>query len=485
MIRSALRRGLGSHAVFVRVASALSDDIRSGVRRVGDRLPSTRALAAQLGVHRNTVVAAYDELVSQGWIESRRQAGTYVCANLLHYGAHPSRGHGMAAHAQFATRADDLPEAYQPTAPAARRVRYSLSLGMPDTRLVPTAPLARAYRRALLGHPRAGRLDYGPPTGDETLRERLAAMLRAERGVPATADNILVTRGSQMALDLIARLLIDPRAPGAVAVEELGYRPAWRAFGRAGARVVPIRLDEVGLVVSSLARTSARCVYVTPHHQFPTTVVMSPPRRAALLALARDRRMAVIEDDYDHEFHFDGRPVRPLAADDRGAHVVYVGTLSKTVAPGLRLGFIAAPAPVVAQLAQLRHAVDRQGDHVLEAAVAELIEDGEVARHTRKMRRIYQSRRDAFAAALQRELGHVLTFHLPPGGITLWARVADDVSLDSWRSRAHDRGVALLTAQDFDFRSRQHPFVRLAFGRYNERELVDAVRCMRLALPRR
>jgi GntR family transcriptional regulator/MocR family aminotransferase len=211
-------------------------------------------------------------------------------------------------------------------------------------------------------------------------------------------------------------------------------------------------------------------------------VLLTPARRIALLERARRDRFAIIEDDYDHEFHFEGRPVAPLAAADPGGHVIYLGTLSKILAPGLRLGFVAAAERTIESLARLSATVDRQGDQILEYAVAELIEDGELQRHARKMRRVYESRRDALASALARELPGVVRFQLPPGGITVWARVDDGVDLEAWRERALARGVAFSTAREFALDGKPRPFVRLAYARYDEGELADAVRRIRRAL---
>ena len=284
-----------------------------------------------------------------------------------------------------------------------------------------------------------------------------------------------------MALYLATRLLVRPGET--VAVEELGYRPAWRAFEEAGGRLAPIALDGHGLVVESLPNPAPRCIYVTPHHQYPTTVLLSPARRLALMARAYRDRIAILEDDYDHEFHYEGRPVAPLAASDVHGSVIYLGTLSKILAPGLRLGFVAAPARVIEGLARLRTIADRQGDQILEVAVAELIEEGELLRHARKMRRIYETRRDALVTALARDLPAV-SFVLPPGGITLWARVPDDLKLDEWRARALERGVAFTPAKDFALDGKSRPYIRLAYARYTETELRDAIRRMRDALPR-
>ena len=441
----------------------------------GDRLPSTRALADRLAVNRNTVVAAFDELAAQGWVTSQGSAGTFVAAALPDR-ARAARGGG---HPRI-RGARAVPEVIAASPHRGRRsgpadVRFQLSAGFPDPRLFPRAVMARAYRRALRAPSANTTLGYGDPAGSRRLREAIAAMLRATRAVPATAENILITSGSQGALDLIARALIRPGDP--VAVEELGYQPAWRAFESAGAKLVPVAIDDAGLVVDELRKP--RCVYTTPHHQYPTTVLMPPTRRLALLERARRDRFAIVEDDYDHEFHFDGRPVAPLASADPDGCVIYVGTLSKILAPGLRLGFIAAPSAAIATLAAIRAGIDRQGDQVLETAVAELVEDGELQRHAHKMRRIYAGRRAAFAELLVRHLGDVLAFQLAPGGITLWARVADGIKIDAWQARARARGVAFTAARTFALDRRPRPFIRLAFARYSEVELAEAVRVLR------
>jgi GntR family transcriptional regulator/MocR family aminotransferase len=512
------RRGAGASALFARVAAAIADEIRRGALRSGDRLPSTRELAAQFDVNRNTIVAAYDELVAQGWIIARGAAGTFVAAEVPDRPVDaPTRSpprRKLAPHTkpaprrEIAARGKPAREQAAPRGMAARAgfdappiiaprglflppgVRYQLSAGVPDTRLFPGAVLARAYRRALQtpagvrGTPRArAGLDYADAAGAPRLREAIATMLRTTRAIPVTAANVLVTRGSQMAIDLVARWLARPGAT--IAVEELGYGPAWRAFEHAGARLAGVPVDAHGLVVDALPHPAPRLVYVTPHHQYPTTVLMAPARRLALLARARAEQFAILEDDYDHEFHFDGRPVAPLAAADPHGNVLYVGTLSKILAPGLRLGYLAAPEPVITALAHLRHATDRQGDQILEHAVAELFEDGEVARHARKTRGIYARRRDALVTALHRELRGAVTFDVPAGGITLWLRADDDLDLDAWRTRALAHGVAFTIARDLALDGRPRPFLRVAYARYDETELTDAVRRLRRALTAR
>ncbi|WP_375756091.1 PLP-dependent aminotransferase family protein [Corallococcus exercitus] len=466
---------------FVQIARALAEDVRRGRLRPGEPLPGSRALAVSLGVHRNTVLAAYQELEAQGWIVTTPGLGTFVAE------AAPEDASAVPAVQAASDVGFVMPPAVEtralPRGPAAPRGMLSLLTGSPDVRLLPSEVLARAYRRALK---RGGQrlLDYAAPLGHAGLREALAGMLASLRGMAVTAETLLITRGSQGALDLAARTLLRPG--DTVAVESPGYLPAWDAFRLTGANVVPVPVDSEGLRVDVLERLGpVRAVYLTPHHQYPTTVTLSPERRQRLLSWARASRVALIEDDYDHEFHFDGPPVLPLASQDRDGLVLYVGTLSKVLAPGLRLGFLAAPAPFITRAASVRAAVDRQGDGVTEAAVAELLEEGEVQRHVRKMRSVYRSRRDALVEALRASLGTVLDFTVPAGGMTLWARCAPGVDAARWAERGLGEGVGFLHGGHYTFDRAPLDALRLCFTSLQEDELREAVRRMAGALPSR
>jgi GntR family transcriptional regulator/MocR family aminotransferase len=285
-----------------------------------------------------------------------------------------------------------------------------------------------------------------------------------------------------MALDLVGRVLIRPG--DVIAVEALGYRSAWGAFEAAGAKLVPVPVDRDGIKVSEIPE-DARAVYVTPHHQYPTTVTLSAARRLSLLDLARRRRIAVIEDDYDYEFHYDGRPVLPLASADHAGVVIYIGTLSKILAPGLRLGFMVATPDAIARFTATRTLVDRQGDPAVEAAVAELLEDDELQRHARRVRRIYRERRDAICEAIDKELAGAFVATPPAGGMALWAHVDPQIDVDTLAERAINRGVAFWTARRFAFDGRARPFARLGFAALEPRELHEAIVRIRSVLPRK
>lgn len=469
-------------ALYDQIARALCDDIRRSRLRPGDALPGTRALAATLGVHRNTVVTAYATLAAEGWTSARPGSATRV-ADTIPLGDKRSR----AAMVDRGSAGFELSRAAaDPEEGDAIRGLLRVSDGVPDPRDAPVVALGRALRAAVRGRA-SSVFGYGDPAGDPALRAGVAAMLGEARGLAVTADEVVITAGSQGAIDLVARALLRPG--DRVAVERVGYRPAWEAFRAAGATLVPLPVDAEGIDTDALARAldggALRAVYVTPQHQYPTTVTLSAPRRLALLSLARRHRFAVLEDDYDHEFHFDGRPVLPLASADAGGLVVYVGTFSKVVAPGLRAGWLVAPGPLRREVVRLRTIAGRQGDGAVQAALAALLDDGVLQRHVRRMRRTLHARRDAAVDAVRRILGRALAVDAPGGGMTLWARSDPALDLLAWQRAARDRGVHLRIGRDFDLDGRALHAVRLGYGQFDEQGFLRALRTLARALPSR
>jgi GntR family transcriptional regulator/MocR family aminotransferase len=464
--------------LHVRIAQAIADDIARGRLLPQARLPGSRSLAQQLGVHRNTVNAAFAELIAQGWLEAKPARGCFVRATEpgLEQPTRIRRARA-GAHTRVAAKPGfDLSALAPETLPGALPKLLILSGGVPDPRLFPHALLARAYRRVLRSQG-SRLLDYGDPLGERSLRQALADMLKAARGLSPTADEVMITRGSQQALWLSAHALV---APGdRVGVEAFGYPPAWSALRSAGAELVPLEIDRDGVRPESVARAlqagPLKALYLTPHHQYPTMVALSPQRRPALLALAKRHRFAILEDDYSNEFQFEGRPRLPMASSDPHGNVVYLGGLSKVLAPGLRIGYVVAPRPLLERMAQLRVALDRQGDAAGEAAVAELLVDGDVARHARRMREVYRVRRDVLVETLARELKDRVSFDVPQGGMALWVGV-HGVDPKAWAERSRARGVVFRAGQELNLSQLPVPYVRMGFTRLDERELVKAVR---------
>lgn len=457
----------GGQPVFLNLATTLIREIERGRLKPGDALPGTRTMARNLGLHRNTVDAAYQELTMQGWLVSEPSRGTFVARDLPDIA--PARGR----------RRNRVPaktvETGKNTPPPLR-----VSDGAPDSRLMPRAELARAFRRALSAPAFLSDGGYGDPRGALTLRTALADYLGVERGLTVSPADLLVTRGSQMGLFLAAAAIIEPGE--AIAVEQPGYPLAWAAFRAAGARVIGVPTDAQGIDVTGLERIadrepSLKAVYVTPHHQYPTTVTLGAGRRLKLLDVARRRGLTIIEDDYDHEYRFDGRPVLPLAGRaEAELPVIYVGSLSKLLAPAVRAGYVTARPDLLARMAYRREAIDRQGDLPLEQALASLIEDGTLRRHARKARRIYQSRRDHLAGELIDRLGDDVTFDVPAGGLAIWLRLRAGLSAETWAANAHRSGLAVTPGLQFALDAASAPEAfRIGYASLDEKELTRLV----------
>jgi GntR family transcriptional regulator / MocR family aminotransferase len=469
--------------IYLQVARAITEDVRRGRLRPGAKVPSSRLLARHLNVHRNTVLAAYGELVAEGWLVTSRSRGTFVSETipeprLRNHRPEDRGGADRPSHPGHAIR--PFPVVHRPETLSAGCL--DLGTGNPDLSAFPIEALGRAYRRALRKN-YSQLLGYCDPEGHAGLREAIATMLSATRGIAATAANVFVTRGAMMATMLVGRSIAEPGE--VVAVEALGYRPGWEAFRQAGIQLVPVPVDGQGLRVDALEelaeRVRLRAVYLTPHHQYPTTVTLSPGRRMRLIELAAASGITIIEDDYDHEFHYHGNPIMPLASLDRHAFVIYIGTLSKVLAPGLRIGYVVAAEPLIEALAGHRSFVDACGDHVIEAAVAQLLNDGEVPRHVNRLRRIYRKRRDAMVDALNSRLGSDITFTPPSGGMAVWVKTGIDV--EAWAASALAHGVAFHTGRRYTFDGMPIQHVRLSFASLSEEHLETAVSRMASAIP--
>ncbi len=373
----------------VRIYRALRQAIVDGRLPVGHRLPATRVLAADLGVARNSVTAAYERLVAEGYLTARTGAGTFVAdvrsePATRRAPADPLRPRaGWTYSATPASATEPVP-------------RYDFRTGMPDASLFPFETwrrLVAAELRVGANHP--GR--YGDPAGHPALRAAISRYVGYSRSLRVRPEEVVVTNGAQHALDLIGRVLVSPG--DVVAVEDPGYPPARQVLASLGARVVGVPVDADGLVVDALP-DRARVVCTTPSHQFPLGGAMSLTRRHALLAWAVQRPAAIVEDDYDSEFRHSARPLEPLHSLDTAGRVIYVGTFSKSMLPSLRTGFVLAPAPLRAALIAARQLGDSYGQVAVQAALARFIDEGLLARHVRRAGRAYRDRQARVVAAL-------------------------------------------------------------------------------------
>ncbi|MEW6640392.1 MAG: PLP-dependent aminotransferase family protein [Pseudomonadota bacterium] len=408
----------------------------------GTRLPSTRQFGLQAGVSRNIALAVYDLLLSEGLIVSRRGAGTFVRDGASPASQPPPAFDPLVLQARIRSpwRDGALTGPIPGTAP------YDFRIGVPDTRRFPHDVWRRAIARAARGLARHGG-NLGPSDGVTSLREAIARHISFARAVACTAHDIIVTTGAQQALDLIARVLVTPGRTVA-AVEDPGYPPAAQALLAAGARLHPVAVDAEGLVVEALPRT-ASLIYTTPSHQFPLGAALSARRRAALIAFAQARAAVIVEDDYDGEFRHHGRPLDALQTLDRAGQVIYVGTFSKSMFPALRLGFIVAPPWLRPALVAAKQLADWQCPLLEQTALAHFINDGDLARHVRRMRRIYAERHDTLTRAISRDLGGAMTLIPSSSGLHLATLLRSGENAAALAARARDAGILVQTARHY------------------------------------
>jgi GntR family transcriptional regulator/MocR family aminotransferase len=431
--------------------------ILAGRLRAGERLPSTRGLAGQIAVARKTVTQAYELLFSESLVVGSPGSGTYVASDVVRSkSSSPATESRLRARAIWTAGGDPNPA--QPAAP-----RFNFEIGMPDVSLFPFA----LWRSLLASSGRVLReLDagYGNPQGDPKLREAIARYVAFTRGVVCDAGQIVVTHGAQQAFDLIARVLLQPGE--AAAVEEPGYPPVRQLWAALGLKVKRVPVDAEGLCVSGLP-PSIRLVYVTPSHQFPLGMPMSLERKLDLLAWAAQHRACILEDDYDSEFRFDPRPLEALQSLDKRGVVVYVGTFSKVLHPGLRTGFIVAPKSLVPALCAARRLTDWNDPLGPQAALARFITEGHLARHVRRMSRIYAGRRAALLAALA-ESARIYGEPVPSvAGLHVACLIKDDAKLKSLLKRTKLLGLRLTPLDGIG--------IALGYGMIQEEHISEAL----------
>jgi GntR family transcriptional regulator/MocR family aminotransferase len=414
--------------------------ILGGVLTPGARLPSSRELADDLGVSRLTAVLAFEHLAAEGYITSRVGAGTFVNRELPDAEAHLPAGTRAAAahHPQLSQRGISLSQTPRVVRKIAGPPR-AFRIGTPALDRYPVALWNRLVSRQTR-RLNVGQLDYGDAAGLPALREAIAAHVSRSRGTKCTAEQVIVVAGAQQGLDMIARLLLDP---GDVAwMEEPGYPGAWAALTAAGARIESLPIDAQGLVIdhSTQQRKPARFVYTTPSHQFPLGVPMSLPRRLALLRWARDARAWLVEDDYDSEFRYGARPIPCLHGLDTDGRVIYVGSFSKTLFPGLRLAYVIVPPDLHTPMVKARLASDIHPQTFLQGVVADFMGEGHFERHLRRMNIEYRSRLQALEEAVRRYCHGALELRPVVAGLHAVADVlaGDDAAISR---EAFDRGI--------------------------------------------
>ena len=450
--------------------------ILEGRLRPGLRLPPTRALAAEYGVGRNTAVATYDLLLSEGYVVARRGAGTYVANALPQLPERKVATRTCARDRRLTAYWRELRSLAEGALPAA--LRSDFRLGLPDTRRFPFDVWRRLSARALR-RPSRPTAQYGEPQGEPALREAIARHVSFARAVACRTEDIVVTAGAQQAFDLLARILVTARE-SVVAMEEPGYPPLRAVFAAAGARIAAVPVDEEGLVVERLP-AAARVICVTPSHQFPLGTVMTARRRAQLLEFAHARGAVVIEDDYDAEFRFSGRPLDALQTLDRGESVFYVGTFSKCLFPALRLGFVVAPVWARDALVAARRLSDWHSAVHEQDTLAAFIAEGHLARHVRRMREIYGVRRERLLDGLQKHFTRWLEPLPSAAGLHLAALAKPEVDVEDLVGRARRHEVGVYSLRGYHAGKPRQSGLVFGYGTIEERAIAEGLMRLRSA----
>ncbi len=473
----------GSGAVMRVLHRQLRGAIIDGRLKPGLRLPSTRILAESWGVSRNTVMGAYDLLLSEGYLFARHGAGTYVAEVL------PDRAERPPAPEEANAEPDPRlspfwrsPPAYLGRAWVSADVpsHAYFRLGVPDTAAFPFHIWRRLLARSLRSIAKAP-ASYVQAEGRPLLREAIANHVSFARAVACRPENVVVTAGTQQAFDLLAKILVTAGRT-TVAIEDPGYPPLRAAFAAAGAKLAPVPVDAEGLVVERLP-ADARVICVTPSHQFPLGVALSMRRRTELLEFARRNGAVVVEDDYDGEFRFGSTPRDALQTLDRSGSVFYVGTFSKSLIPGIRLGFVVAPSWARRALANAKQACDWHSPLLEQDALAAFIGEGHMARHVRKMRKLYSERRDLLMSGLQAHFGSWLEAIPSSGGMHLTALSRDSIDIDAIVRGARQRSMDLRSLRAYSSSGTGRAGLVIGYGATSPDALTEGLLELRRLFP--
>jgi GntR family transcriptional regulator / MocR family aminotransferase len=451
--------------------------ILEGRLRAGERLPSTRDLAEQLSVSRTIVVMAFEQLLAEGFVEGRHGSGTFVSA----LGEKRRADRVSSARLTFSRfgRAAAL-AGVRVDFPARNRagLRYDFSCGRSPVERFPM----ETWRRILIQRTRRATVkshQYGAPSGDQALREAIASHLRRSRAVICEASQVIIVNGSQQALDLLSRVMLEPG--DTVALEDPQYQGGREAFRAAGARLYPVAVDGDGLIPAKLPKT-ARLAFVTPSHQFPTGAVLPLARRMALLEWSKRAGAVLIEDDYDGEFRYEGQAVESLQGLDTEGRVVYVGTFSRTVFPALRIGYLIAPKPLVPALTGAKWLADRHTATLEQETLAEFIASGAYERHLRRARRTNAKRRAALLSAIEEFVGDHATVTGQRAGthVVLWPK--SKLTENEIIARAAEHEVTVYGIAPYYLTKPKLPGLILGYARMKEADIREGIRRLGEAL---
>lgn len=469
--------------IFQQIANQLIVLIQEGKLGIGQKLLSSREMSQILGVHRKTITQVFEDLASQGWLESKVGSGTFVAKDLPQISPQILQleiQHEKPKTAGFPFEKKKILE--RTLIKSANNLH--LDDGFPDPRLAPLVDLARAYRSTLLVGNSYQKLGYGDTKGSLWLRKELAIYLNETRGLAISENNLLIVRGTIMGLYLTSLAFIMPGHK--VAIGESSWQSAIVSFQQAGSEIIRVPIDENGIDIDALEKIcetqDIRLVYVTSHHNYPTTVILKANRRIKLLQLAQKYQFIIFEDDYDYDFHYQSRPLMPLASADTQGLVLYSGSFTKSISPGFRVGYLVATEDVIDHLANYRRIIDRQGDSMLENAIAQLLHESIIQKHLRKAVKEYKIRRDFFCQKLFEMFPDHIEFQIPEGGMSVWAKFSEKIDVERTAEIALKNGLYFSNGIHHNVEGKIKNYTRLGFASSTTDELSQCLTILKKSL---
>ena len=470
-------------SVYIQISQQIINAIQRGYLTEGTLLPGTRIFSQLLHIHRKTAVAVYDELASQGWVEIMANRGTFVLVPEQKTASIKAGSNRIGDLNSFA-EATGFPFQTSFNLSSTQEfseAKYELNDGQPDLRLHPIHEFSKWYGASMKRKSLISNWNYNKKTRYSVFENQLCNYLNATRGLHIKPENVISTRSTEMSLYIISQLLI--RQKDVVLVGDLSNYAANMIFQQAGAIIKTIPVDEQGLDVDFIknhfAKGNIRCVYLCANRNYPTTVSLSVERRLKLLQLAKEYQFAIIEDDFDYDFQFEGVAMQPMASANADGMVIYLGKLGQSLFPSFQTGFVVAPENLISEAKNYLQMLDRQGDLIREQMLSELIYEGEIHRLLKKNILVYKRRRDFLCQCLEENFKDTIRFKKPTGGLALWLEFITEIPLVQLSEQAlkHD----LFLPKTILYQDKDTCAIRLGFGHLNEEEIEILVKKLRQA----
>ncbi len=472
-----------STAVFIQISHQIIDAIQRGYLTKGTSLPGSRTLSQLLNIHRNTVVAVYEELASQGWVEIIPNKGTFILVPEQKTATIKAISYPINQDNEYAKKTgfDFKPSFHLATVSETLQTKYTLNDGQPDLRLHPVHQFSKWYSASMKRKTVVSKWNENTNSKHSVYENQLCNYLNATRGFHIEPKNLISTRSTEMSLYIVSQLLLQPN--DLVLVGNLSNYAANMIFQQVGATIHTIPIDENGLDIDYIKkhylRKSIRCVYVCSNRHYPTTHTLSAERRLELLKLAKEYEFAIIEDDYDYDFQFEGSAMLPMASSDANGNVIYLGKLGQSLFPSFQTGFVVAPYNLIVEAKNYLKMLDRQGDVVQEQMLSELIYEGEIHRLIKKNTIHYKQRRDFLCEMLSKYFKKGVQWTKPSGGLSIWLQFEPKFSLVKLAEVAEKND--LLLPKTILYQNKDICAIRFGFGHLNEEELEIVVKKLKLA----